>query len=50
MCPSGGGGIDVCFMALPGQLVMVDMWALGAPGDRHTAGRHVTNARFLPMT
>jgi predicted branched-subunit amino acid permease len=36
--------------ALPGQLVMVDMWALGAPAIAILLAVMLTNARFLPMT
>lgn len=36
--------------ALPGQLVMVDMWQLGAPTVAILLAVMLTNARFLPMT
>jgi predicted branched-subunit amino acid permease len=35
--------------ALPGQLVMVDMWQLGAPLIAILLAVMLTNARFLPM-
>jgi predicted branched-subunit amino acid permease len=36
--------------ALPGQLVMIDMWQLGAPLIAILLSVMLTNARFLPMT
>ncbi len=36
--------------ALPGQLVMVDMWQIGAPLIAILLAVMLTNARFLPMT
>lgn len=36
--------------ALPGQLVMVDMWQIGAPLIAIVLAVMLTNARFLPMT
>ena len=36
--------------ALPGQLVMVDMWQIGAPAIATVLAVMLTNARFLPMT
>jgi predicted branched-subunit amino acid permease len=36
--------------ALPGQLVMVDMWHVGAPLVAVLLSVMLTNARFLPMT
>jgi len=40
----------VTIWALPGQLVMVDMWQLGAPTIAIVLAVMLTNARFLPMT
>ncbi|MEO7726789.1 MAG: AzlC family ABC transporter permease [Burkholderiales bacterium] len=39
----------VTIWALPGQLVMVDMWQLGAPLIAILLAVMLTNARFLPM-
>ena len=36
--------------ALPGQLVMLDMWQFGAPMIAVVLAVMLTNARFLPMT
>jgi predicted branched-subunit amino acid permease len=36
--------------ALPGQLVMIDMWKIGAPTVAIVLAVMLTNARFLPMT
>ena len=36
--------------ALPGQLIMVDMWQIGAPLIAILLAVMLTNARFLPMT
>jgi len=36
--------------ALPGQLVMVEMWQIGAPLIAVVLAVMLTNARFLPMT
>ena len=52
-----GGGVPVSVVlastltvwALPGQLVMVDMWQLGAPLIAILLAVMLTNARFLPM-
>ena len=40
----------VAIWALPGQLVMVDMWQVGAPVIAIVLAVMLTNARFLPMT
>src|SRR3954470_12640272 len=40
----------ITIWALPGQLVMVDMWQLGAPMIAILLAVMLTNARFLPMT
>ena len=40
----------VAMWALPGQLVMVDMWQIGAPLIAIVLAVMLTNARFLPMT
>jgi predicted branched-subunit amino acid permease len=40
----------VTVWALPGQLVMVDMWQTGAPLIAILLAVMLTNARFLPMT
>jgi predicted branched-subunit amino acid permease len=39
----------ITIWALPGQLVMVDMWQIGAPLIAILLAVMVTNARFLPM-
>jgi predicted branched-subunit amino acid permease len=40
----------VTVWALPGQLVMLDMWQFGAPMIAIILAVMLTNARFLPMT
>ena len=40
----------ITIWALPGQLVMVDTWQLGAPLIAIVLAVMLTNARFLPMT
>jgi predicted branched-subunit amino acid permease len=40
----------ITIWALPGQLVMVDMWQIGAPMIAILLAVMLTNARFLPMT
>ncbi len=40
----------ITIWALPGQLVMVDMWQIGAPTIAILLAVTLTNARFLPMT
>jgi predicted branched-subunit amino acid permease len=40
----------ITIWALPGQLVMVDMWQIGAPLIAILLAVMLTNARFLPMT
>jgi predicted branched-subunit amino acid permease len=40
----------ITIWALPGQLVMVDMWQIGAPTIAILLAVMLTNARFLPMT
>jgi predicted branched-subunit amino acid permease len=40
----------VAIWALPGQLVLVDMWQIGAPMIAVMLAVMLTNARFLPMT
>ena len=40
----------ITLWALPGQLVMVDMWQIGAPMIAVVLAVMLTNARFLPMT
>ena len=40
----------ITIWALPGQLVMVDMWQIGAPMIAIVLAVMLTNARFLPMT
>lgn len=40
----------ITIWALPGQLVMIDMWQLGAPMIAILLAVMLTNARFLPMT
>ncbi len=40
----------ITIWALPGQLVMVDMWQIGAPIIAIVLAVMLTNARFLPMT
>ena len=40
----------ITIWALPGQLVMVDMWQIGAPLIAIMLAVMLTNARFLPMT
>ena len=40
----------VTLWALPGQLVMVDLWQIGAPMIAVVLAVMLTNARFLPMT
>jgi len=55
---AGTGGISIwvviastiAMWALPGQLVMVDMWQIGAPLIAIVLAVSVSNARFLPMT
>ena len=53
---TGGVSIWIVMMssltlwALPGQLVMVDMWQIGAPAIAIVLAVMLTNARFLPMT
>jgi predicted branched-subunit amino acid permease len=39
----------ITIWALPGQLVMVDMWQIGAPMIAILLAVMLTNARFLPM-
>jgi predicted branched-subunit amino acid permease len=40
----------ITIWALPGQLVMVDMWQIGAPLIAILLAVMLTNARFVPMT
>jgi len=40
----------ITIWALPGQLVMVEMWQIGAPTIAILLAVTLTNARFLPMT
>ncbi len=40
----------IAIWALPGQLVMFDMWQIGAPVTAIVLAVMFTNARFLPMT
>ena len=40
----------ITIWALPGQLVMVDMWHIGAPMIAIVLAVMVTNVRFVPMT
>jgi len=55
---AGAGGIPIgvviastiAMWALPGQLVMVDMWQIGAPVIAIVLAVTLSNARFLPMT
>lgn len=42
-------GSTVAMWALPGQLVMVDMWQIGAPAIAVVLAVMLINARFLPM-
>lgn len=41
---------SITVWALPGQLVMLDMWQFGAPMVAIVLAVMLTNARFLPMT
>ncbi len=53
---SYGGSIWVVFVttvtiwAMPGQLILMDMWQIGAPAIAVVLAVTLTNARFLPMT
>ena len=40
----------ITIWALPGQLVMIDMWQIGAPTIAVALAMMLTNARFLPMS